>query len=87
MTEKVPFLDFKGAYQELKDELDAAYKRVVLSGWYILGSEVYAFEKEFAAYCGVNHCIGVGNGLEALSLILHAYGIGKNDEVIVPANT
>ncbi|MCJ7602721.1 MAG: aminotransferase class V-fold PLP-dependent enzyme, partial [Desulfobulbaceae bacterium] len=59
----------------------------MLSGWYILGSEVDAFEKEFAAYCGVNHCIGVGNGLEALSLILHAYGIGKNDEVIVPANT
>ncbi|MCK9296387.1 MAG: DegT/DnrJ/EryC1/StrS family aminotransferase [Desulfobulbaceae bacterium] len=87
MTEEIPFLDLKSTYQELKNELDAAYKRVLLSGWYILGSEVEAFEKEFAVYCGVNHCIGVGNGLEALSLILHAYGIGKNDEVIVPANT
>ncbi|RJX34523.1 MAG: DegT/DnrJ/EryC1/StrS family aminotransferase [Desulfurivibrio sp.] len=87
VTEEIPFLDLQGAYQELADELDAAAKRVLRSGWYILGAEVAAFEQEFAAYCGVNHCIGVGNGLEALSLILHAYGIGKNDEVIVPANT
>jgi dTDP-4-amino-4,6-dideoxygalactose transaminase len=87
LTSKIPFLDFKGAYQELKDELDDAYRRVLRSGWYILGSEVEAFEKEFAAYCGVNHCIGVGNGLDALSFILRAYGIGPGDEVIVPANT
>lgn len=87
LTEEIPFLDLKDPYRELADELDAACKRVLRSGWYILGSEVAAFEQEFAAYCGVTHCIGVGNGLEALSLILHAYGIGKNDEVIVPANT
>jgi dTDP-4-amino-4,6-dideoxygalactose transaminase len=87
LTEEIPFLNLKDTYQELQDELDAAYERVLLSGWYILGSEVEAFEQEFAAYCGVNHCIGVGNGLEALFLILHAYGIGENDEVIVPANT
>ena len=57
------------------------------SGWYILGQEVEAFETEFAAYCGVRHCIGVSNGLDALELILWGYGIGAGDEVIVPANT
>ena len=51
------------------------------------GSEVEAFEREFADYCGVEHCVGVGNGLEALHLTLRAYGIGENDEVIVPSNT
>jgi len=84
---KVPFLDLKAAYQELRAELDAAYRRVMESGWYILGEEVEAFEREFAAYCGVKHCIGVGNGLDALHLILRGCGIGPGDEVIVPANT
>jgi len=84
---KVPFLDLKAPYQELKTDFDAAYKRVMESGWYIMGEEVEAFEREFAAYCGVNHCIGVGNGLEALHLVLRAYDIGEGDEVIVPANT
>lgn len=84
---KVPFLDLKAPYQELKGELDSAYQRVMESGWFIMGVEVEAFEREFAAYCGVKHCIGVGNGLEALHLILRAYGIGEGDEVIVPANT
>ena len=84
---KVPFLDLKAAYLELKEELDFAYRRVMESGWYILGEEVEAFEREFAEYCGVKHCIGVGNGLEALHLILRGYGIGEGDEVIVPANT
>jgi dTDP-4-amino-4,6-dideoxygalactose transaminase len=68
-------------------ELDAAYRRVMESGWYILGEEVEAFELEFAAYCEVKHCIGVGNGLEALHLILRGYEIGAGHEVIVPANT
>lgn len=84
---KVRFLDMKAPYQELKQELDEAYHRVMQSGQYILGEEVEAFEAEFAAYCGVRHCIGVGNGLEALHLILRACGIGPGDEVIVPANT
>ncbi len=83
----VPFLDLKSPYLELKSELDAAYRRVMESGWYILGEEVEAFEHEFAAFCGVKHCIGVGNGLEALHLILRASEIGPGDEVIVPANT
>jgi dTDP-4-amino-4,6-dideoxygalactose transaminase len=83
----VPFLSLKGPYEELKDELDSAYRRVMESGWYILGSEVESFEAEYAAYCGARHCVGVGNGLEALHLILCAMGIGPGDEVIVPANT
>src|SRR5688572_7230081 len=85
--DNIPFLDLKAPYLELQAELDEAYQRVMFSGWYILGKEVEAFEQEFAAYCGVKHCIGVGNGLEALHLILRAYGIGAGDEVIVPANT
>jgi dTDP-4-amino-4,6-dideoxygalactose transaminase len=84
---EVPFLELGKTYLEIKDELDAAYHRVMNSGWYILGEEVSAFEREFAAYCGTRHCVGVGNGLEALQLILRAYGIGPGDEVIVPANT
>jgi dTDP-4-amino-4,6-dideoxygalactose transaminase len=84
---KIPFLDLKAPYLELKNELDEAYKRVMESGWYILGEECEAFEKEFADYCGTKYCIGVGNGLDALHLILRAYGIGRGDEVIVPANT
>lgn len=84
---KVPFLDLKASYLELSDELDEAYNRVMDSGWYILGEEVELFEAEFAEYCGVNHCIGVANGLDALHLILRGYGIGAGDEVIVPSNT
>ncbi len=83
----IPFLDLKSPYIELKDELDAAYHRVMESGWYILGKEVETFEDEFAVYCEANHCIGVANGLDALHLIVRAYGIGPGDEVIVPSNT
>jgi dTDP-4-amino-4,6-dideoxygalactose transaminase len=83
----VPFLDLHASYIELRNELDAAYRKVAEGGWYILGEELEAFEQEFAAYCGVRHCIGVGNGLDAIHLILRAYGIGAGHEVIVPANT
>ena len=83
----IPFLDLKATYVELKDELDAAYRRVMDSGWYILGREVEAFEIEYADYCEAGHCIGVGNGLDALHLILRAMDIGTGDEVIVPSNT
>jgi dTDP-4-amino-4,6-dideoxygalactose transaminase len=84
---QIPLLDMKSPYLELKNELDAAYQRVMNSGWYILGEEVECFEHEFTEKCGANFCIGVGNGLEALHLILRAYGIGNDDEVILPANT
>ncbi len=84
---KVTFLDLGKTYHELQNDLDEAYQRVMNSGWYILSNEVEIFEKNFATYCGVKHCIGVGNGLDALHLILRAYEIGLNDEVIIPANT
>ena len=84
---KVPFLDMYAPYGELRDELDAAYRRVMENGWYILGREVEAFEAEFAAYCGAKHGIGVGNGLDALHLILRGMDIGAGDEVIVPGHT
>ncbi|HEX8248688.1 MAG TPA: DegT/DnrJ/EryC1/StrS family aminotransferase [Pyrinomonadaceae bacterium] len=84
---RVPFLDLKAVYPEIKEELDEAYARVMSSGWYILGAEVEAFENEFAEYCQAKHCIGVANGLDALHLILRGYRIGEGDEVIVPANT
>jgi dTDP-3-amino-3,4,6-trideoxy-alpha-D-glucose transaminase len=83
----IPFLDLRAAHAELRDELDAAYRRVMASGWFILGQEVEAFEAEFAAYCGARHCISVGNGLEALQLILQAGDVGPGAEVIVPAHT
>lgn len=84
---KIPFLDLKAPYLEIKKDLDDACRRVMESGWYILGKEVEAFETEFAAYCKTKHCVSVGNGLEALSLILRAMDVGPGDEVIVPANT
>ena len=84
---KIPFLELLPAYQELKPEFDAAYHRVMNSGWYLLGQELEQFEKEFGEYCQSPHCIGVANGLDALQLILRAYGIGPGDEVIVPSNT
>ena len=83
----IPFLDLKPAYYEIKGELDAAFQRVMESGWYILGNEVSSFEEEFARYCGTKYCIGVANGLEALFLSLKSWDVKKGDEVIVPSNT
>jgi dTDP-4-amino-4,6-dideoxygalactose transaminase len=86
-----PFLDLKLINAAHRDEIIAAMIKVLDSGWYILGSEVESFEKEFAEYCGVSHCLGVANGLDALTLIIRAYKeMGKlkeGDGVIVPANT
>jgi len=84
---KVPFLDLLTSYLELKPEIDTAVARVLDSGWYILGSEVEAFESEFAEYCETEYSIGVGNGLDALHLALLAMDVGPGDEVIVPSNT
>ncbi len=83
----VPFVDFVSPYRELKAELDAAYSRFMESAWYVLGKEVEAFEQEYAAYCGTKHCVGVGNCLDAMHLVLRAWEIGSGDEVIVPSNT
>ena len=83
----IPFLDMKAAYAELKSGLDAAYGRVMESGWFVLGKEVEAFEAEYAAFCGTRYCVGLGDGLEALELVLRAWDLGPGDEVIVPSNT
>jgi dTDP-4-amino-4,6-dideoxygalactose transaminase len=83
----VNFLDLKAAYDELGDELDAAVLRASRSGWYIGGQEVETFEHDFAAYTQAQHCVGVANGLDALTLALRALDIGPGDEVIVPAHT
>lgn len=83
----VPFLDLHAPYTELREEIDGAIKRVLESGWYVLGEEVEAFEQEFAAYCQAQRCVGVANGLDALHLALLALGVGPGDEVIVPTNT
>jgi dTDP-4-amino-4,6-dideoxygalactose transaminase len=87
VNKSVPFLDLRAAQQALAAELSQATERVLNSGYYILGPETEAFESEFAAFCGVKHALGVGNGLDALHLILRALEIGAGDEVIVPANT
>jgi len=84
---EVPFLDLRAINNRYQEPLQSAFRRVLDSGWFIMGKELEAFEREFADYCGTKHCVGVGNGLEALHLILRAFDIGPDDEVIVPANT
>lgn len=83
----IPFLDLKAPIQELEAETHQAIQEVLDLGWFILGKKVKAFESAFAEYCNAPYCIGVANGLDALFLILKAYGIGPGDEVIVPSNT
>lgn len=83
----IPFLDLRSIQRQQRKEILAACVRVLDSGWYVLGEEVRQFENEFANYCGANHCVGVGNGLDALTLVLRAWDIGPGDEVIVPSNT
>src|SRR5437588_2179490 len=84
---KVPFLDLAETYHELAPELDGAFRQVMESGHYVMGPQCEAFEAEFANYCAATDCVGVGNGLDALKLIMLGYGIGPGDEVLVPANT
>lgn len=88
---KIPFLDLKAVNAPYEDKIKAAINNVVDSGWYIQGSQVEAFEKEYADFVGVKHTIGVANGLDALRIILRAYmelgEMKEGDEIIVPANT
>jgi dTDP-4-amino-4,6-dideoxygalactose transaminase len=88
---EIPFLDLKAINYQYREALVEAASRVIDSGWYIQGAEVKAFEQEFATYCGTKHCIGVANGLDALTLTLRAWKelglLTEGDEVIVPANT
>jgi len=87
----IPFLDLKSINNQYREELIEAATRVIDSGWYIQGAELKAFESEFAAYCGTTHCIGVANGLDALTLTFRAWKemrrLKEGDEVIVPSNT
>jgi dTDP-4-amino-4,6-dideoxygalactose transaminase len=83
----IKFNDLLAENKLIEKEIKDAMSKVVDSGWYILGNEVEKFEEEFADYCNTKYCVGVGNGLEALHLILRAYDIGEGDEVIIPANT
>lgn len=84
---KIPFVSFNAMHNEIKDEIQDAFKRVYEKNWFIQGTECELFEKEFAEYCGAEYAVGCGNGLDALYLVLRAYGIGEGDEVIVPSNT
>ena len=84
---KIPFVDLKAQYQSIKDEIDAAIADIIANTAFIGGPAVKSFETEFAKFCGAEHCIGVGNGTDALFIVLKALGIGPGDEVIVPANS
>ena len=84
---EVPFLNIKESYYELKTEIDSAISRVLTSGQYIGGNELYEFESEYANYCGSKYAIGLANGLDALHLALRAMDVGAGDEVILPSNT
>lgn len=84
---KIPFVSFLPIEKELNHDIRSAFDRVFTRSWYIEGTEDAAFEMAFAKYCGVGYCVGVGNGLDALTLVLKALGVGEGDEVIVPSNT
>jgi dTDP-4-amino-4,6-dideoxygalactose transaminase len=84
----IPFGDPSASYQAHKSEIDQAIKRVLDSGWYVLGTEVDAFEKEFASFHGKDfHAVGVANGTDAIALCLRGLGLGIGDEVITPSHT
>ena len=84
---KIPFLDINSINQEFEATLSADFKRVLHSGSYILSSEVDKFEISFAKYCHSKYCVGVGNGLQAIEIVLQSWGVSLGDEVIVPSNT
>ena len=84
---KVPFNVLRPQYLMFKEEYDKAALEALDSGWYVLGEKVSQFEKEFADYVGVNHCVGLNSGLDALILAFRALGVAEGDEVVVPANT
>ncbi len=83
----IKFLDLQKINNRFRREIDSRIGAILDKGFYILGDEVATFEQNFAQFCGVKHCIGCANGLDALNLIIKAYGFGKGDEIIVPANT
>lgn len=84
---KIPFLNLEPMHTQIRDEIIESFKKIYDRNWFILGQSVEEFEKEFAKYCNTDYCISCGNGLDALSIILRGYDIGKGDEVIVPSHT
>jgi dTDP-4-amino-4,6-dideoxygalactose transaminase len=84
---KIPLVDLQAAHAEVAEEVELGFKRVVSATAFIGGDEVAAFEREFASFTGVPHCVGVANGTDALELALRAVGVGPGDEVVLPANT
>lgn len=84
---KTPFLSFEGLHQPIKEQLKSAFSEVLDSNWFIMGGQLEHFEKEYSAWNNVKHCVGVSNGLDALTLALKALEVGPGDEVIVPSNT
>ncbi len=84
---KIPFVSFEPMHKEIEEEILNKFKEVYEKNWFIQGEEVKKFEEEFAEFCEAKYCIGCGNGLDALYLILRGYDIGVGDEVIVPSNT
>src|SRR5690242_133516 len=83
----IPLVDLAAAHQEVAEEVEAGFKRVISETAFIGGAEVAAFEQEYAAFTGVPHCVGVANGTDALELALRAVGVGAGGQVIIPANT
>ncbi|WP_127500640.1 DegT/DnrJ/EryC1/StrS family aminotransferase [Actinoplanes solisilvae] len=84
---KIPLVDLAAAHQEVAEEVEAGFKRVLAATAFVGGPEVAAFEQEYAAFSGLPHCVGVANGTDALELALRAVGVGPGAEVILPANT
>lgn len=83
----INYMNFSEMHNSLEEKFKAKFEEILNKNWFILGNEVERFEEEYADYCGAKYCIGVGNGLDALRLILMGYGIGSGDEVIIPSNT
>lgn len=83
----IKFLDLQKINERFRDEIDARIKAILDCGWYLQGKENDRFAQHFAEYCGTKYALGVANGLDAINLILRAYGFGPGDEIIVPANT
>lgn len=87
MSAQIPFVDLKLQHEQVAHEVQAGFARVLANTSFVLGPEVEAFERSYARFCGVGHCVGVGNGTDAIELALRAIGVGAGDEVVAPANT
>src|SRR4051812_21337882 len=87
MTDHIPLVDLKLQHNRVADEVRSGFERVLANTSFVLGAEVQAFEHEYAKFCGVGHCIGVGNGTDAIELALRALGVGPGDEIITAPNT